>query len=153
MGLDMYLYRTKALSKNEQETIKDLLGESETEQVFLKSEVAYWRNARPIDEFFNPYADRHSIEVSIDALQDLRNRCERILAELKLEPATDSNGEKYMAIANPVLCDKYLLCTWRIADGESYKNMLESTIKQLDPILKDVSNYSSDVWFNYESDY
>ena len=153
MGLDMYLYRTKELNKNEQETIKDLLGESEPEQVFLKSEVAYWRNAHPIDEFLNPYADRHSVEVSIGALQDLRNRCERVLARLELEPATDSNGEKYMTIANPVLCDKYLLCTWRTTDGESYKNMLESTIKQLDPILKDASNYSSDVWFNYESDY
>ena len=155
MGLDMYLYRTKALNKNEQETIKDLLGEGEgkLEQAFLKSEVAYWHNARPVDEFFNPYADRHSIEVDIDTLQDLRNRCERVLAGLELEPATDSNGEKYMAIANPELCDKYLPCGWRVADGESYKNMLKDTIKQLDPILNDTSNYSSDVWFNYESCY
>ena len=153
MGLDMYLYRTKALNKNEQETVKDLLGESKPEQAFLKSEVAYWHNAHPIDEFFNPDGEERGVEVSIDALQDLRNRCERILAGLELEPAECGNGEKYMAIANPELCDEYLPCTWRVSDGESYKNMLESTIKQLEPILKDASNYSSDVWFNYESDY
>lgn len=153
MALDMYLYRTKALNKNEQETIKDLLGEGKLEQAFLKRQVAYWRNAHPIDGFFNPDVDGSSIEVDIDTLQDLRNRCGRVLAALKLEPATDSNGVKYMAIANPELCDKYLPCGWRVADGESYKNMLKNTIKQLDPILKDPSNYSNDVWFNYESVY
>ena len=153
MGLDMYLYRTKALNKNEQETIKDLLGESKTEQVFLKSEVAYWHNAHPIDELFNPDGDGSSIEIDIDALQDLRNRCECILSALKLKPTEGSNDEKHMTIANPELCDEYLPCTWRMSDGESYKNMLENTIKQLDPILKDASNYSNDVWFNYESVY
>lgn len=153
MALDMYLYRIKALDKDERETVKGLLGESKPEQVFLKSEAAYWRNAHPIDEFLNPDVDGSSIEVDIDTLQDLRNRCEHILAALELEPATDSNGVKYMAIANPELCDKYLPCGWRVADGESYKNMLENTIKQLDPILNDTNNYSSDVWFNYESVY
>ena len=153
MGLDMYLYRTKALSKDERETVKNLLGESKPEQVFLKSGVAYWRNAHPVDEFFDPQADGRSVEVDIETLQDLRNRCGRILATLRLEPATDSNGKKYMAIANPELCDKYLPCTWKITNGESYKNMLQNTIKRLDPILEDVSNYSSDVWFNYESDF
>lgn len=153
MALDMYLYRIKALNKDERETVKDSLGESKPEQVFLKSEVAYWRNAHPVDEFLNPDVDGSTIEVDIDTLQDLRNRCGRVLAALKLEPATDSNGVKYMAIANPELCDKYLPCGWRVADGESYKNMLKSTIEQLDPILNDTSNYSSDVWFNYESDY
>lgn len=153
MALDMYLYRIKALNKDEQETVKDLLGESKPEQVFLKSEVAYWRNAHPIDGFLNPDEDGSSIEVDIHDLKKLRNRCERLLAELELEPVTDSDGEKYMAIANPELCDEYLPCTWRVSDGESYENMLKDTIKQLDPILKDPSNYSSDVWFNYESDY
>ena len=153
MGLDMYLYRTKALNKNEQETIKDLLGEGEPEQAFLKRQVAYCRNAHPIDGFSNPDEDGRSVEVDIDTLQDLRDRCEHILAGLELEPATDSDGEKYMAIANPELCDEHLPCTWRTTDDESYKNMLENTIKQLDPILKDPSNYSNDVWFNYESVY
>lgn len=153
MGLDMYLYRTKALSKDERETVKNLLGESKPEQVFLKSGVAYWRNAHPVDEFLNPQSDERSVEVSIETLQDLRNRCGRILATLRLEPAECKNGEKYMAIANPELCDKYLPCTWKITNGETYKNMLKNTIKQLDLILEDVSNYSSDVWFNYESDF
>lgn len=153
MGLDMYLYRTKALNKDEQETIKDLLGEGEPEQAFLKRQVAYWRNAHPIDEFFNPDGDGNSVEVSIDALQDLRNRCECILAGLKLEPATDGNGVKYMAVANQGFCDIFLSCGRGVPDGVSYKHMLEDTIKQLEPILKDASNYSSDVWFNYESDY
>ena len=153
MGLDMYLYRTKALSKDEREAIKGLLGESKPEQVFLKSGVAYWRNAHPVDEFLNPQADGRSVEVSIETLQDLRNRCGRILAMLRLEPAECKNGEKYMAIANPELCNKYLPCTWKITNGETYKNMLKNTIEQLDPILEDVSNYSSDVWFNYESDF
>lgn len=153
MGLDMYLYRTKALNKNEQETIKDLLGEGEPERAFLKSEVAHWHNAHPIDEFLDPYGEGRSIEIDIDALQDLRDRCEYILAGLRLKTTTDSNGEKHMVIANPDLCDKHLPCTWRTTDDERYKNMLENTIKQLDPILKDPSNYSRDVWFNYESVY
>lgn len=153
MGLDMYLYRIKALNKDEREAVKDLLGESKTEQAFLRSEVAYWRNANPIDEFFDPYGEGRSIEIDIDALQDLRDRCEHILAGLKLEPIADSNGVEHMVIANPDLCDKHLPCTWRTTDDERYKNMLENTIKQLDPILKDPSNYSNDVWFNYESVY
>lgn len=153
MALDMYLYRIKALNKDEREAVKDLLGESKPEQAFLKSEAAYWRNAHPVDEFLNPDVDGSTIEVDIDTLQDLRNRCEHILVALELEPITDNDGIKHMAIANPELCDKYLPCGWGVVDGESYKNMLENTIKQLDPILNDTSNYSSDVWFNYESDY
>lgn len=153
MGLDMFLYRTKALNREEKETVKDLLGENKSEQVFLKSEVAYWRNAHPIDEFLDPDGEGRSIEVNVNTLQDLCNRCKHILTELKLEHAIDDNGLKCTTILNPDLCNEFLPCTWKITDGESYKRMLENTVKQLEDILRDESNYSNDVWFNYESDF
>lgn len=155
MGLDMYLYRTKALNKDEKETVKSLLGESKPGQVFLKSEVAYWHNAHPVDRFLNPDGEERSVEVSINTLRRLRDRCDRVLAILELQPATDDNGVKYMAITNKELCDEYLPGTgaYKFLDGARYKHLLQDTITMLDPILNDPSNYSSDVWFNYESDY
>lgn len=104
MGLDMYLYRKTYLPtygqhklnvevKGDIDKIKPAIKSDKIE--YIDEEIAYWRKANAIHNFIVQNAadgvdECQVIEVSTDLLQDLVNRCKRILNESKIGKREES---------------------------------------------------------------
>ena len=95
MGLDMMLYRTRYLQtgdhipEDRREVITLRKGNVEvplTNPAYLKEEILYWRKANQIHHWFvqnvqNGVDDCREYDVSLDALQELRDLCNQVLAD------------------------------------------------------------------------
>ncbi len=139
MGLDMYLYLEKYESncswENNKKKVEEFypqelkdLGERIFERNFMSKEtsyqVAYWRKANAIHEFFlNGEEDKcQKIYVSIDRLQELVDLCKSV-------------------IANPSLAEHDLPTKKGFFFGsqeydEGYFQDLKDTIEQVEPIIE-----------------
>lgn len=109
MGLDMYLYASQHISsmfakEKDIETIHKIPGLMGADAVMseivqqsanlrIQLEIAYWRKANAIHQFFVNLAggkdDCRDIYVSYENLQDLVNRCEQILENKDVEKAKE----------------------------------------------------------------
>lgn len=95
MGLDMMLYRTRYLQTGDhipadrREVITLRKGNVEvplTNPSYLKEEILYWRKANQIHRWFvqnvqHGVDDCREYDVSLDALQELRDVCNQVLAD------------------------------------------------------------------------
>lgn len=142
MGLDMMLYRTRYLQTgdhipdNRREVITLRKGNVEvplTNPAYLKEEILYWRKANQIHRWFVQNAqhgvdDCREYDVSLDALQELRDLCARVLAANHL--------------AETLLPPQSGFFFGSTAIDEWYFDDLRHTVESLDQILN-----TKDEWY------
>jgi len=101
MGLDMYIFK---------------LPREEKPNWGKGKKVAYWRKANAIHKFFVETTqdgiddcEIHN-EITRNIVLELMNRCDRIINEVKLVPATITNGYRFTnGKQEPILQDGYVV--------------------------------------------
>lgn len=178
MGLDMYLYRKTYLPtygehklkvevKGDIDKIKPAVKADKVE--YIDEEIAYWRKANAIHNFFVQKAadgidECQVIEVSIDLLKELVNRCKRILNESKIEKREESvynpitkteDVHTFEYLVDTSLAQELLPTQAGFFFGSTeyddwYVDQLRNTIDQIEPYInEDADNgYST---FYYEA--
>ncbi len=172
MGLDMYLNKKtyvqkwKHAPKEKQFSVsvkrggKSLKSIKNADITYVEEQVAYWRKANQIHNWFiNNCADgdenRSTMYVSEEQLQDLLNLCEDVLSKAKLVKGKIKNGERLNTetrqfepimedgsyIENKEEIEELLPTTSGFFFGstdydEYYIQDIKETIKQLEAILE-----------------
>ena len=146
------------------------------EWVQLKTECAYWRKANAIHKWFIDNCgggdeDKREMEVSLEALKELLKVCRKVLQSIELVDGKVSNGYTLRknskgqvervynfvdgkVIKDAKICKKLLPTCSGFFFGsldydEYYVECLESTIEQLDKVVKDAEGADKEVWFEY----
>ena len=123
MGLDMFLNRNRDLNWEEIEELKTKLPKAQYPIYGVKEEVAYWRKANQIHNFFMKNdvdgSDRIA-KIEISDIKQLLEICKRLKRELRLETGQIHVGTKHSkngveemyeegkVIANPELAEALL---------------------------------------------
>lgn len=123
MGLDMFLNRSRDLSWDEIQGLKEKLPKAQNPILGIKEEVAYWRKANQIHNFFmqkDVDGEDRIAKVGISDIKKLLDICKRLKRELRLETGKIHIGTKYTkdgkeeqytdgeVIANPELAEALL---------------------------------------------
>jgi hypothetical protein len=148
MGLDMHLEAEQYVSDYDEkdkpllEAIKENapLGLGEFRPKNVTFEIAYWRKANCIHGWFvrnvqDGKDECQSSYVSLEQLQELKDNCEKVLANLDLAP-------ELLPAAKGFFFGSYEYDEW-------YTNDLKKTVKQLDKILS--NPYAKKWWIQYRA--
>lgn len=138
MGLDMYLYKEKGFGGLSGEIKEAKVIDKEGKVVgkvkpdkynslTITTNVAYWRKANQIHQWFCELADGRDecqrIEVSIDNLRELKGICEKIKSTAKMGKTLVKIGEKMgkaaikgkVVLVSPI-CEEYGAYAFKIGD-------------------------------------
>lgn len=123
MGLDMYLNRKRDLNWEEIQGLQNKFPKAQNPIYGIKEEIAYWRKANQIHNFFmkNDVVGSDTIAtVDISDIRELLKICKRLKQELRLTKGKIHTGAKYSkngveeiyeegeVIANPELAEELL---------------------------------------------
>ena len=159
MGLDMYLYREKYLSKEDNKIeITDVkTGKKEEYKsngsgygITIKDTIAYWRKANQIHKWFvdnvqDGEDDCGYYYVSRDQLEELLALCKEVKAKSKLVDGKD--------IEDPSVAEELLPTTDGFFFGNTdydnyYLDDINLTIEQLEEVLNNKDNEGVDFYYS-----
>lgn len=163
MGLDMYLDRKRELNWEEIQGLQDKFPKAQNPIYGIKEEVAYWRKANQIHNFFmkkDVNGEDRQADVDINDIKELLKICKRLKRELKLTKGKIHTGTRFTkdgkeemyeegeVIANPELAEELLPTRAGFFFGKTdydsyYYKQICKTIPVLQKIVDEHNKYEN----------
>lgn len=168
MGLDMFLNRKRDLNWEEIQGLQDKFPETKNPIYGIKEEIAYWRKANQIHNFFmkkDVNGEDRQADVDINDIKELLKICKRLKRELRLTKGKIHTGTRFTKdgkkeiyeegeiIANPKLAEELLPTRAGFFFGDTdYDSYYYEQICEAIPILQkivDEHNKYNNVSYEY----